>query len=230
MIIRWNDYQTADRLEQPQFQRWRGLQEVDRRSLIKIGIIDDAPFPYRENLENMGYKIEILGDPQSIVSTQSSHVVLCDLQGVGLRIDPTKQGAFIINEIKRNYPEKMVIAYTGGGMNLAITRDALKSADNFIKKDAPIDDWREVLDSAILSMLDPAKVWNRQRIKLFERGIDTYSILKIEDSFVRSIAEGQSADNSYFKSYILSSSVKGDLRAVLQSLISSGLYSILSGN
>jgi hypothetical protein len=217
-------------LERPEYQVWRTLNDRERRAKVLIGVIDDAPFAPKQNLENTGYRVSYLGDRQSISAVQNSHIVLCDLQGVGKALDPNKQGAFFIDEIRRNYPEKFVIAYTGGGMNLNISRDALRSADSFMRKDANMDEWRDKLDEMIVALLDPYKVWQRQRMALVGKGIDTLSILQIEDAYVSSVKNKQPADSSNFVRRINSSSTSGDVRAVLQSLVASGLYSILTGN
>ena len=229
MFERWISFETAPALERPEHQIWRTLSDRERRSKIVVGVIDDSPFQYKQNLENTGYRVSFLGDPQSINAVQDSHIVLCDLQGVGLSLDPRKQGAFFIDEIRRNYPEKYVIAYTGGGLNLNISRDALRSADSFLRKDANIEEWRDKLDEIIVSLLDPAQVWQRQRLALVNRGVDTLSILQLADAFVRSIRTKQPQSSSDFVRFINSKSTAGDVRAVLQSMVASGLYALLTG-
>lgn len=229
MFERWLSYETAPSLERPEYQIWRTLSDRERRAKIIVGVIDDSPFQYKQNLENTGYRVSFLGDPQSINVVQDSHIVLCDLQGVGLSLDPRKQGAFFIDEIRRNYPEKYVIAYTGGGLNLNISRDALRSADSFLRKDANIEEWRDKLDEMIVKLLDPAQVWQRQRLALVNKGVDTLSILQLEDAFVRSIRQRQPVGNSQFVRMINSRGTPGDIRAVLQSLVASGLYALLTG-
>ena len=162
-------------------------------------------------------------------AVEPCHIILCDLQGVGHALDPQKQGAFFIDEIKRNYPEKFVVAYTGGGLNQAITRDAMQSSDVFLRKDSMIEDWRDKLDTLIVKLLDPFQVWERQRIALVHKGVDTLVILKLEDSFVRSIIAKEPVENSRFANNLKDTKINGDVRAVLQSLVASGLYSLLTG-
>lgn len=229
MFDRWLSYQTAPLLERPEYQVWRSLNDRERRTKVIIGVIDDAPFAPKQNLENTGYRISYLGDPQSISAVLDSHIVLCDLQGVGRSLDPNKQGAFFIDEIRRNYPEKYVVAYTGGGMNLNISRDALRAADYFMRKDANIDEWRDKLDQMIIKLLDPYQIWQRQRVALVNKGIDTLSILKLEDSFVRSVHNREPVSSSSFVRRLNSPSTTGDVRAILQSLVASGLYSLITG-
>ena len=115
------------------------------------------------------------------------HIVLCDLKGVGHALDARKQGAFVIREVKASYPEKYVIAYTGGLTHEVISREAFQTSDSFLKKDADIDTWVGKLDDFILQLLDPYIVWQRQRTALVQRQVDTLTILTLEDAYVRSI-------------------------------------------
>jgi DNA-binding NarL/FixJ family response regulator len=62
------------------------------------------------------------------------------------------QGAYLIEEIKRNYPEKAVIAFTGGATNSNISKRAAAAADDYLRKDASIEDWRELLDKHIKNL------------------------------------------------------------------------------
>jgi hypothetical protein len=228
MFDKFRVYQTAHLLERPELQVWRTMNERDRRAKIIIGVIDDAPFEPKQNLENTGYKIEYLGNPNTVDVVLKCHIVLCDLQGVGVALDPQKQGAFFIDEIKKNYPEKYVIAYTGGGLNASISRDAMTASDGFLKKDASIEEWRDKLDGLIVDLLDPYRVWQRQRLSLVKRNIDTFTILKLEDAFVRSIIAREPQESSSFSRMLNSGGVTGDARAIVQSMIASGLYALLT--
>src|SRR6266567_4331143 len=113
MFDKFKKYHLASELKADSFQHASTKTARERRSLVSICVIDDNPFEPRRNLENVGYKITYLGDVNTIDVTTPHHIVLCDLQGVALELDNKKQGAFLIREIKTNYPEKYVVAYTG---------------------------------------------------------------------------------------------------------------------
>jgi hypothetical protein len=122
-------FHIANELRDPKFEAFRSLSNKDKRAQVKIGVVDDQVFTPqvftpKSNLENSGYKIDYLGDISSVDKIAPYHITLCDLQGVGTALDAKKQGAFIIREIKRNYPEKFVVAYTGGGLNQTISKEA----------------------------------------------------------------------------------------------------------
>lgn len=228
MFERWLRYQLANELNSESAQRHRALPLKERRRLFSIGVIDDSPFEPKVNLENLGYKIAMIGDPTTVDVVSQHHIVLCDLQGVGVALNPRKQGAFLIQEIKRHYPEKYVVAYTGGTKNQAVTRDAMLAADEFLKKDVDIDTWVSTLDSFIDRLLNPVAVWQRQREALVARRVDTLSILRLEDAFVRSIRERDGSENSTFGKMTASTSLGADVRAIARSLIASGLFKILT--
>jgi hypothetical protein len=222
------DYRTAAELRAPEFETYRNRSAHEKRQLIKIAVVDDNIFAPHRNLENLGYKIDFLGDISVVEKLRPYHIVLCDLQGVGTALDSRKQGAFLIREIKKNFPEKYVIAYTGGGLNQTITREAAFDADQLLKKDVDIDEWSEVLDKIILKLLNPYAVWQRQRVALVEREVDTLTMLKLESAFVASLDKKQHGARSTFEGFVNSDEVKGDLRAIMQGLISSGLYALIS--
>jgi hypothetical protein len=216
-------------LRNSDLQAFRTLKPTERRGRISICVIDDSPFEPKRNLENAGYRITFLGDINTIEAVTNHHIVLCDLMGVGTALDQKKQGAFLIKEIKKNFPEKYVVAYTGGGLNQLVSREAAAAADAMIKKDADIEQWVDTLDGFINKLLGPYVVWQRQRLALVEREIDTRTILELESAFVESILEKRGANGSKFEKFLQSGKVSQDVRAILQGMIASGLYALLFG-
>jgi hypothetical protein len=222
-------YRLAAELKSADFQRASRKGAKERRGLISIGVIDDSPFEPQRNLENVGYRVAFIGDATSVDVAAPHQIVLCDLQGVGQALDPRKQGAFLIREIKRNYPEKYVVAYTGGAASQTISREAFQVSDAWLKKDAEIEIWVDKLDGFIAKLLDPYTVWQRQRLALISREVDTLTILKLEDAYVRSVIQGGAAEQSALAKTLESAKLSGDVRAVIQSLIASGLFKLLLG-
>ena len=194
---RKKQFHIANELRDPKFEAFRSLSNKDKRAQVKIGVVDDQVFTPKSNLENSGYKIDYLGDISSVDKIAPYHITLCDLQGVGTALDAKKQGAFIIREIKRNYPEKFVVAYTGGGLNQTISKEAATDSDLLLKKDADIDEWVDSLDGIIQQLLNPYKVWQRQRAALVAREVDTLTILELEIAFVRSLVSRTAAVIQY---------------------------------
>lgn len=229
MFDKWFSYSTIHDLRPEQLNRAAHLSDKELRNEISIGVIDDKPFEARQNLENLGYHIDFLSDPQTLEVVNPHHILLCDLQGVGRQLDTSMQGAFIIGEIKRNHPEKYVIAYTGGSPNNMIAREAQSRADAYLRKDATIEEWRDKLDDTIREIVHPVEVWHRLRFAMVERDVDTLEILKLEDAYVKSIKSGKSKSDSPFRKIAKSNIIKSDARAIANSLISSSLFDLIVG-
>jgi hypothetical protein len=229
MLERFKSYRLANELKASQYDKSSAKSVRDRRALVSIGVIDDSPFEPKQNLKNVGYRVVLLGDVSKIDIVSPHHIILCDLRGVGRSLGARTQGAFVIREIRANYPEKYVIAYTGGAASDIISREALQVSDFLLKKDTDIDTWVDKLDSIILRLLNPYEVWQRQRKALVDRGVDTLTILKLEDAFVRSIVSRSEPEASPLARILSSDQIAGDVRALVRSLIASGLFRLLVG-
>jgi hypothetical protein len=187
MMFRRTEYETIQtvRAIAQQSSLLRNAQE--KRKAVKIAVIDDNKFAALQNLRNMGFDIDELGDVKKIDEVAEYSVVLCDLMGVGAHFDVTQQGATIISEIRLNYPSKFVVAYTGAALRSGPVTAAKATADQIFKKDSHNADWKEMLDSYVDKAVDPYQVWMRFRKYLVDQDIDTLLLLKLEDAYVKSI-------------------------------------------
>lgn len=194
---------------------------AELRKSIPIAVIDDQPFAPEHNLKNNHFQITTFKDIQNINQVAEFPIVLCDLQGVGLQLASDMQGAFLIEEIKRNYPEKAVIAFTGGSAISSISRRAAAAADDNLRKDASIEDWREVLDKHIRNLSDPVYVWRQLRVRLVKADVTPIELMKLEHAYVSSIQDGaesaKNAINSVANSSDTAPSVKREVAGFLAS-------------
>lgn len=163
---------------------------AELRRSIKIAVVDDQPFAPEHNLKNNQFQIVTYTDIHKIDQLEEFPIVLCDLQGVGLQLASDLQGAYLIEEIKRNYPEKAVIAFTGGSTNSTISKRASLAADDYLRKDVSIEEWRDVLDRHIRNLSDPVYVWKQLRIRLIKADITPLELLKLEHAYVTSVKSG----------------------------------------
>lgn len=125
----------------------------EQRKNTKILVIDDQSFEIKEFIKNHGYSIDLLPDISSVEMTESYPLILCDIRGVGLMLNPKLQGIHLINEIKKTYPSKIVIAYTAG--TDSSMQDKLIQPDGFLLKTADLAEWIELLDSKIKEVMNP---------------------------------------------------------------------------
>lgn len=200
--------------------------EALRRS-INIAVIDDQPFLPEQNLKSFGYSIESIGDLKTLQEVRRFPIVLCDLMGVGHRFDGNRQGASIIEEVRTQYPSIIVVAYTGSSMASAQMRHAKQFADVTIRKDVDISEWKAALDPLVTKARNPAYIWDRVRLRLVEMEVDTKDILILEDAYVRSVLNKDSSGKR-ITSGLQQLDVAGDARAVVQGLISSAIFALLS--
>ena len=163
---------------------------ADLRRSIKIAVIDDQPFAPEHNLKNNQFQIDTFTDVHKIEQIAEYPIILCDLQGVGQQLASDMQGAYLLEEIKRNYPEKAVIAFTGGSSNSNISRRAELAADDYLRKDASIEDWRDVLDKHIRNLSDPIYVWQQLRNRLVRAEVAPIDLMKLEHAYVSMIKNG----------------------------------------
>ena len=164
---------------------------LDLRKKIPIVAIDDQVFLPEKNLKNSGFIIETLTDIQRITDIENYQIILCDVNGIGSSLSVDTQGAYVIEEIKSTYPDKIVIAYTAGSAASKLVIRARSAADFYIKKDASVEDWRNLLDEVIKSLCNPIVTWKKTRIRLLDAGIELQELIKLEQALLQSLGNGK---------------------------------------
>lgn len=197
------------------------------RAAVQIAVIDDQPFAPENNLRNNNFQIVSFVDIHRIDQIQDYPIVLCDLQGVGSQLAGELQGAYLIEEIKRNYPEKAVIAFTGGSANSTISKRAALAADNYLRKDVSIEDWRDVLDTHIQNLSNPIYVWRQFRIRLVKTGISPVDLMRLEHAYVSSIKSGATATKTAIESVANNRIVDPTIKSEIRNFIASKAFEIL---
>ena len=197
-----------------------------RRSDVKIAIIDDEPIEIMDILKSHKFNIDLNPKIESINILGEYDIIICDIHGVGEAFSKEFQGAYLVKEIYKQYPFKIIISYTG------ITYDAryneyLKHAEFSLKKDVSSEDFVEKLDAAISLIQDPVHRWNKIKNYLVENDVPTYEIALIEDDFVRRLLSNQ--DFNDFPKKKIQKNIDSNLRAVLQSFAANILSKILIG-
>ena len=175
------------------YRRSTAMRDVSSlRASVDIVVIDDNPFSAENNLKNSGFKITALRDILQVQEVADYSIILCDVNGVGASLSQDTQGAYVIEEIKKIYPEKIVIAYTAGSASSKIVQRARMKADSYLRKDASIEDWRDLLDKQILRLADPIITWKQLRLRLLEKDIELIDLLELESVYLNSISKGAS--------------------------------------
>lgn len=206
------------------------LQNVQaRRAAIRIAVIDDQPFLPQMILQTYGFSVVQIGDLKNVSEVNDYHLILCDVMGVGRHFGAKAQGATLISEIKKVYPEKVVIAYSGGAASDPAVQAATERADALIRKDVDGEEWAAKLDELGTDSVDPHTIWKKVRRRLIELDVDTKDILLLEDGFVRSVLSRQ-ADLSTLTGMLANLNVGPDVRAIVQGLASSIIFAAIVGH
>ncbi len=177
-------------------------------------------------LQRHKFDIDKFDDIENIESLNAYDIILCDIQGVGTKFNTSYQGAYLVKEIYKRYPFKIIIAYTGSRYEPRYN-EFLKYAEYNIPKDASSEEWVEKLDSALELASDPEHRWNRVRRYLLNKGVSLFELTLLEDDFVCRYLEKKSFEN--FPNSKISKSLDDNIRAILQSFAANALFKILVG-
>ena len=156
------------------------------RRRVPIAVIDDEgldPSLLRV-LQANGFVLEQYSDIQSVSQIHRYSVVLCDIRGVGASISPEYQGAGIVSAIRKEYPTKYIITFTGSEIDKKYNA-MLQNADDSIVKDAETQEWINKLNDAVKFSLNPIEQWYRLRTYLSSMHISSQLIMQLEDNYVR---------------------------------------------
>jgi len=169
-----------------------GQESIDlaeAKSKVEIAILDDKPFAPRESLLVHKFRIAELGpDIRSLDQISTYSVIVSDVEGVGKAFGSSLEGAHLVAEIRKAYPDKFLVAYTGLTYSLPMM-NALTVADKRIEKDASIEVWIQTLEMGINEVINPRSRWIRMRRALLEQGLELIEVLKLEQAFIKSVRE-----------------------------------------
>lgn len=219
---------SVDELKEPYKERMTAERPIQRRRAVEIVVVDDEQFQPLEALRAHQFQITTLNDLSDVRMIDRFPIILCDLHGVGAQLNATQQGAHLIKEIKGNYPEKYVIAYTGTGQS-PLLQAAFSVSDAYLPKDTHIEDWVSTLDRAIETLTNPITVWKKYRIRLLDAGVTPSQLASLEDAFVSSYSLGQAKTKGSVENQVSVLGLTADVRAIIDGLISSVIFKLLFG-
>ncbi len=195
-----------------------------QRENVKIALIDDEPFQGLERLQRNDYKIKQFEDIYDISTVSEFEIVLVDIDGVGKTLSENYQGAFILQEIRKKYPYKIIIAYSSKTFDASYNK-YFRNADFIFRKDLTTEQWVENLDQAIAYAIDPLYQWKKLRDYLLANDVKLVNVLKVEDNFVKCILRRESE----FPNKSISNSLKNETISILKDFAKSLLFKSLLG-
>lgn len=213
-------------LQESYKERMQSERPIQRRRSVEIAVIDDEVFQPAEALRANQFQITILKDLSDIRMIDRFAIILCDLHGVGSQLNAIQQGAHLIREIKSNYPEKYVIAYTSTGQS-PLLQAAFAVCDGYLSKDTRIEDWVSELDSAVDTLVNPVNVWKKYRVRLLDVGVTPSELAALEHAFVAAFNKGQIETKNRVEKTMTDLALSADVRAIINGLISSVIFKLL---
>lgn len=161
------------------------LRELKQR--VSVAVIDDEPFLKADALRSHGFSItELGGDVKSVDQVMAYPVVVCDIKGVGRAFGSSYEGAHVLSEIRKTFPDKYLISYSGMQYDVSYNH-SLSKADASATKDAPAEYWVALLEAALKAVGDPKERWVRFRRTLVDKGLDAFEVFKLEQAFIKSL-------------------------------------------
>lgn len=153
-----------------------------------IGILDDEPFLQAKNLAIHGFTLKELGGDIGTTTLVAEYpIVICDIKGVGKQFGSKHEGAHVLHEIRKAYPDKYLIAFTGMQYD-ATYNEKLNSADKSVTKDATVDQWTQILEEALTVVSNPVSRWLRLRNSLIANNkVDLFDAMQAEQAFIKSV-------------------------------------------
>lgn len=152
----------------------------------QIAIIDDQVFPKGDALRNHGFNIIELCDIKSVDQVANYPIVVCDIRGVGQSLSSDLEGAHLISEIRKSYPDKFLVTYSGAQFDITYN-EPLRVVDASIAKDAPTEQWVSVLERGVEKVTNPKERWIRLRQTLLDRNIEIHGVFSLEQKFIKAI-------------------------------------------
>ncbi|HEX4630567.1 MAG TPA: hypothetical protein VH188_06340 [Chthoniobacterales bacterium] len=193
------------------------------REKVKIVAIDDDGFEYAEVLRRHGFQINVQNDITDITAIETYPVVICDIAGVGRSFRSPYEGAHVIAEIRKRYPTKYLIAYTGQRFDASYNR-FFALCDASMRKDSESQEWVEALDAAIKVYVDPAEMWRKAR-QVISPHVTPMRLTQLEDDYVRAVLKNRRPFQNEQKLIDL----PNDARAVLLGIASNVLFKLIGG-
>lgn len=166
---------------------------ADAKRQVEIAVLDDNPFEPKEALVHHKFLITELGpDIRSLDQVSTYPIIVCDVAGVGRAFGSSLEGAHLVNEIRKAYPDKFLIGYTGLIHSVATT-NALTAADKRMAKDESVEAWIRNLEEGMEQVVNPHNRWIRMRRALLERGVELFDVFKLEQAFIKAVRKRKPA-------------------------------------
>ncbi len=126
------------------------------RKHARILVIDDHELPAQTSFERDGYHFERWAEVKNLSQLTDGHyhLILLDIQGVGLNESPDLQGLGILRHVKQANPAQPVIVYSSQPTKVSY-REHLALADAVLDKGMSYVEYKEHVDAILVHRATP---------------------------------------------------------------------------
>lgn len=168
---------------------------------IRVAIIDDKSFPWKDALENRGCKVTYYSDYTKPIrqanqrlkshDLSSQDIIICDIHGVGSALYPGVDGIGVMEELRRKNPLHVIAAYTGNPGAIYTKMKRQDALDMVFSRDWEIDDFLFNFDELAKIFSRPKQRWDFIRKRLVHLEVNEQKINEIRKLFVENVLLGQ---------------------------------------
>lgn len=170
------------------------------RNDFRIAVIEDKIFPHLHGLVKHDFNITLFEDIEHLSILTDYDIIVSDIRGVGKFLQSKLEGAHLIQEIHKKFPNKYLIAYSSSRFNINNNK-YFNICDHCEKKSIDINEWCESLDYAIKKVNSPLYQWEKTRKRLLDKNVPLDRIQKIQNEYIKSIIK---KNPEYFRKAIKS--------------------------
>lgn len=174
---------------------------------IKVALIDDQPFPWKDALESRGCKVTYLSDYTKPIKQanqkikthdlSSQDIIFCDIHGVGSALYPGLDGLGVIEELRRKNPLHVICAYTGNPGAIYSRYKKQDALDMVFSREWEIDDFLLNFDQVAKIFKSPKSRWDFIRKRLVYLEIGEREIRDVQRIFVENTLLSQMLNQSF---------------------------------
>ena len=173
-------------------------------------------------LSSHGFILRELGDIKDFAAVAEYPIVACDIKGVGAHFGTKYEGAHVISEIRKRYPDKFIILYSAGLFGPQYKK-YYDFCDICLAKDVGFDQWKDTLDDGVRTVGEPIRRWKRIRAVLLDANMPAFEVFLLEDAYIASLIK---KDESIL-SKALSRAEQAESTSEIIKSISSGLITLV---
>lgn len=159
---------------------------------IKIAVIDNDGFPWKDACEDRGYQVSIYDDffksyrkkKSKAIDISEFDIILVDLNDVGSDVYPTMQGIGVIEKIREENPFKIIVAYTGDPGQI-LKRNKGHLVEAIFSKEWDDDDVLTNLGKIRDILFKPKERWDFIEHRLRHAGASDEQVKKVRFTFVK---------------------------------------------